>query len=364
MKVLHAAETIKGGVATVLRQLAKSQIAEKGCENVCCLVPDDQILELYGVDTKSIEAFPGTGRGISGFMKFFFIFTRLVLKKRPDVVHLHSSFAGVLGRLSLIMLWPIYRPKVIYCPHAFSFMMSVSKLKSNIYVLIEKALLPITDAVICVSDCEKKMAMEAGLKGDKLIVVHNGVPQTESDSIKHDDSAISDCIQLLFVGRFDYQKGFDILSEAMLLLKDEKFHLTVVGDFVLESTNKNQDLPQTTYAGWLTAEQLAPYFLNADVLIIPSRWEGFAMVPLEAMSYGLPVLASNCSSFPEVVEDRVNGRLFTPAQTTELCQILKNTSREDWKKMGIAAKEIFNNKFTADKMIASTKQVYLNLSVS
>jgi glycosyltransferase involved in cell wall biosynthesis len=364
MKVLHAAETIKGGVATVLRQLAKSQIAEHGCENIYCLVPDDQVLELYGVDIKSIEAFPRAGRGISGFIKFFYIFTRLVLKIRPDVVHLHSSFAGVLGRLSLILLWPIYRPKVIYCPHAFSFMMTVSKFKSRIYTLIEKMLLPITDAVICVSYCEKKMAMEAGLKGDKLIVVHNGVPRPGNNSIKNDASEISDYIQLLFVGRFDYQKGFDILSDTMFLLEGEKFHLTVVGDFVLESTNKNQDLPQTTYAGWLTAEQLAPHFLRADVLIIPSRWEGFAMVPLEAMSYGLPVLASNCSSFPEVVEDRINGRLFDPAQTTELCQILKSTSREDWRKMGIAAKETFNNKFTANKMIASTKQVYLNLGVS
>lgn len=155
MRVLHAAETIKGGVATVLRQLAKSQIADIGQDKICCLVPADQVSELYGVDSRSIKPFPRLGRGIRGFLQFFFIFTGVVLKHRPEVVHLHSSFAGALGRLSLILLWPIYRPKVIYCPHAFAFMMTVSRFKSRIYTVIEKALLPITDVVICVSHCEK-----------------------------------------------------------------------------------------------------------------------------------------------------------------------------------------------------------------
>ncbi|BEN05572.1 MULTISPECIES: glycosyltransferase [Serratia] len=362
MRVLHAAETIKGGVATVLRQLAKSQIADKGQENICCLVPADQASELYGVDSRSIKSFPRLGRGIRGFLQFFFIFTRVVLKHRPKVVHLHSSFAGALGRLSLILLWPIYRPKVIYCPHAFAFMMTVSRFKSRIYTVIEKLLLPITDVVICVSHCEKKIAVDAGLNENKLVVVHNGVPSNDNYAKKVNSFESNELIQLLFVGRFDYQKGFDILSKAMRQLEGKAFHLTVVGDFVLENENdKIQDLPQTTYAGWLSAEQLAPHFCRADVLLIPSRWEGFAMVPLEAMSYGLPILASNCSSFPEVVDDHINGRLFSPEQTEELCHILESTSREEWQRMGNAARDTFSKRFTADKMIAATKKVYLDL---
>lgn len=70
MRVLHAAETIKGGVATVLRQLAKSQIADIGQDKICCLVPADQVSELYGVDSRSIKPFPRLGRGIRGFHSF------------------------------------------------------------------------------------------------------------------------------------------------------------------------------------------------------------------------------------------------------------------------------------------------------
>ncbi|MGU5121571.1 hypothetical protein MAX20_29515, partial [Escherichia coli] len=75
---------------------------------------------------------------------------------------LHSTFSGVLGRLCLFILSPIVKPVVIYCPHAFSFMMTNQKLKKKIYVAIEKILQKNTDAIICVSKYELEESIKYG----------------------------------------------------------------------------------------------------------------------------------------------------------------------------------------------------------
>ncbi|HGU2189508.1 TPA: glycosyltransferase, partial [Escherichia coli] len=64
------------------------------------------------------------------------------------------------------------------------------------------------------------------------------------------------------------------------------------------------------YAGWLSADKIRNEYKSADLIIIPSRWEGFAMVPLEAMSYGVPVIASDIGPFKEIIKHGVSGILF------------------------------------------------------
>ncbi|MCP1104994.1 glycosyltransferase [Serratia nevei] len=357
MRVLHAAETIKGGVATVLRQLVLSQQQDAEIRSLDCLVPDDQYEEMSAVRAEHLTTFHRTGRNIPSFIRFFVGFCALLLRKNPDVVHLHSTFAGVLGRIALILLWPIRRPKVIYCPHAFSFLMQGSEKQRKAFSLIEKALMGITDAIICVSEHERDKAIEYGFPAHKLQVIYNGVPTVASEKSTPNPYP-ENVLNLLFVGRFDYQKGFDILLTAMERLRGRSVHLTAVGGGVHNKNAPLDTVPQTTYTGWLNAEALEPYFRHADVLIVPSRWEGFAMVPLEAMSYGVPVIASNCTSFPEMIEDRRTGLLFELQQPEMLVDYLMDTPQEEWKRMGQAARQRFLRKFTAEAMIGNTAALY------
>ncbi|APS35976.1 MULTISPECIES: glycosyltransferase [Serratia] len=357
MRVLHAAETIKGGVATVLRQLMISQQDNTEIESLDCLVPDEQRDEVSAVRAENVTTFHRTGRNIASFIRFFIGFSSLLLRKNPHIVHLHSTFAGVLGRIALIMLWPIRRPKVIYCPHAFSFLMQGSEKQQKAFSLVEKALTGITDAIICVSEHERDKAIEYGFPAHKLHVIYNGVPAVANENTMANPYP-ENVLNLLFVGRFDYQKGFDILITAMESLRGHPIHLTAVGGGVHNKYAPADTAPQTTYTGWLNAEALEPYFRHADVLIVPSRWEGFAMVPLEAMSYGLPVIASNCTSFPEMIEDRRTGLLFDLQQPEMLVRYLIDTPKEDWKRMGQEAKQLFLLKFTAETMIGTTAALY------
>ncbi|MFP7607436.1 glycosyltransferase [Serratia quinivorans] len=358
MRILHAAETIKGGVATVIRQIVSGQIADDSSE-VKCVIPREQSSELACISEEHIVSFSRSGRNVISFLNFFFSFIKEVYKFRPDLVHLHSTFSGVMGRLALILLWPIYRPKVVYCPHAFSFMMRGSNKKIKLYALLERFFTPFTDAIICVSQHEKDSAIRFGLPEKKLKVVHNGVSIGVS-APELVNPYQPNVINILFVGRFDYQKGFDILLDAMIQLKGKPIVLTAIGSAV-HGEEPPKGMPKISYTGWLNGDELAPYFTYADVLVMPSRWEGFAMVALEAMSYGVPVLASNCSSFPEMIEHGYSGLLFESESTNSLVHYLADTDRETWKKLGNNARKVFLEKYTAKKMIDKTQEIYTSL---
>lgn len=359
MKVLHAAETIKGGVATVLKQLVAAQQSDSASFEIRCLIPADQAEELDTARSENVICWKRKGRSVSALISFAIAFIKTVIAFRPDVVHLHSSFAGVIGRACLILLYPVIRPGVVYCPHAFSFLMETSSGKKNIYALIEKCLLPMTDAIICVSDYEAEQAKLSGISEKKLFVVHNGVPEKEKKVFR--DKAADEPIELLFVGRFDFQKGYDVLMSAMRKVPQEGLRLTVIGDSV-HGTEKFDPLPGAIYTGWLKASQMEQYFKKADVLVIPSRWEGFAMVPLEAMSFSLPIVASDATSLPEVVQHQETGFLFKNGDADSLAEILSCLKEYDLREMGVKGNVYFTTNFTSQSMIKKTHDLYARIT--
>ncbi|ANB77110.1 hypothetical protein AYM40_33905 [Paraburkholderia phytofirmans OLGA172] len=189
-----------------------------------------------------------------------------------------------------------------------------------------------------------------------MVLIRNGVDE-RSASVRNNSARTSEVINLLFVGRFDRQKGFDILLDAMKELEGRPFHLTVVGGGVLHLS----DLPSReniTYVGWLDADATALAFSVADVLVMPSRWEGFAMVPLEAMSHSLAIIASDCSSLPEVVKDGYNGLLFPVGDSEALVKCIESRAVEQWAVMGRNGYSMYIAHFTGTMMSEATNQVY------
>ncbi|WP_164140737.1 glycosyltransferase [Serratia marcescens] len=350
-KVLHVAETVKGGVATVIRQL----VQQNDEFDFYCVLPDSQYREIGAFPAEKMKVFTRTGRNISSFISLAINYIQMVRKEKPDVIHVHSTFAGVVCRLLTPLVRMTCRPKIIYCPHAFSFLMDTSEKKKKVYAKIEKILQKNTDVIICTSEYEKRTALMAGLSPDNLTVVYNGVepPVTLSDDT---NPYRQDKINILFVGRFDYQKGFDLVQRIADEL-DDRFLITIVGGNV-HAKEQPASHARMDFKGWLTSAEMAPYFTYADVLLMPSRWESFGLVAVEAESYGLPVVASRCSSLPEVVSEGVTGYLFTTNQADEAVEILNARDQRDWSAMKVDCVDFYNANFTSEEMISNTYRHY------
>lgn len=360
MKILHVAETIQGGVASVLDQLVLDQV--NNSYSVKVLIPLDQ--QEYLTDKDSIISYRKTGRNIFSFIILAFSFLKTILLYKPDIIHLHSSFAGAICRAVLFLI-PFRKAKVIYCPHSFAFMMNVSKRKKKLYASIERILSLVTDRIVCVGSAEYSVATKFGINAKKLQVIYNGVPSLQKIDLSQKLYLRNNVINFLFVGRFDYQKGFDLLIKLFEHTQNLKVHFTVIGDFVHANKNQKPQFSHVTYVGWMPKAELVTYYKDADVLIMPSRWEGLPMVALEAFSMGVPLFASNCESLSEIVVDNEDGFLFennsAESLNTRFDEIYNVLDKQMLIQLSQLVQVKFEQNFTAQKMLDETLNLYREL---
>ncbi|CAH0315950.1 glycosyltransferase [Pseudomonas atacamensis] len=353
-KILHVAETIKGGVATVIRTISASPEDDAANYQLVYLVPEDQARELHGIAPQQVRTFPRSGRNVPSLLRFAWRLSRVLLMEKPDVVHLHSTFSGVIGRVVCVLLRPWRKPKIVYCPHAFSFLMESSPTKQKVYAWIERVLQKVTDVIICVSQYELDKAARFGIERKRMKLIYNGIHHKD-DAPK---SAGAEPIHLLFVGRLDYQKGFDVLLKAYAKVNRNDLKLTVVGSAVNEDSVECPPMDSVEYLPWVTPSEVQALYQKADALIVPSRWEGFAMVPLEGMAMGLPVIASNCTSLPELVTNEVSGYVFPSGDHQALADVLTIIQKPRLLDLGNEGRSIVRERFSAALMIRQTYDLY------
>lgn len=319
MRVLHCAETVRGGPATVLRQLVQGQQAA-GLD-VHVLVPAEHAGDLGELPGLAVHEFHRTRRDARSLLRFATVFILTLRRTRPDVVHLHSSFAGAICRPALLLLRPLSRPKVVYSPHCWSFVSLHRRVTRTAAIAVERLLARSTDRIICGSRFERA-AGRAVAPEARLVVVPTAVeaPLAITDP-RQEAASDTGRVRLAFVGRLDEQKGFDLLIRAARRLPPDAYEIVVVGDFVRGSGDRPA-LPNLMYLGWQDRVQLAEVFRSVSAVVMPSRWESFGLVAMEAMSYGTPVVASDTCSLPELVHDGLTGWLFTSEDVDDLVRVL------------------------------------------
>jgi glycosyltransferase involved in cell wall biosynthesis len=165
----------------------------------------------------------------------------------------------------------------------------------------------------------------------------------------------------LFVGRLDRQKGVDILYEALRRLPERAFALVVGAAVVAHRGGPVATPPNARVTGWLARERIAVLCRAADVLVVPSRWEGFGLVALEAMRCGCAVVASRTGGLPEVVDDGVSGLLFEPGDASQLAALLAQPDAASWKAMGAAGRRRFEAHFGIERVGDELDALYRRL---
>ena len=272
---------------------------------------------------------------------------RVIRKFKPDVIHLHSTKAGLVGRIAAIGSGI----RVIYTPHCFAFEME-SRLRP-LYRLAERLLAPLTDGLIAVCKSEADAARSIGYADGRIHVVYNGVePSPTLRNAKTNGIA--------FIGRNCRQKGIDTLLDAWLMLKKvvPDASLTIMSDLDDEMREAFTDAGAVV-RDFGTAEDAAALLADSAILAMPSRWDAFPYLLLEAMSCGLAVVASDVGGVGECVRDRENGLLVEPDNARELAMALQELLVSDTLRQRLAAAAPASvGQFGLARMIDQTAAIY------
>lgn len=281
-----------------------------------------------------------------------------------DIVHGHSSKGGALARLASAGLPGI----VLYTPHAFyTLSPGLGRARYLLYANAERALAKLCSAVICSSDREREHAVALGIEPARLRVIANAInPLLLAPAARERFDFPSGAIIAGFVGRFAEQKAPDLLIEAMAraVRQCPDLHLIMIGAGPLEGALRERaaTLGMGERVRWIGRLPSAGYLRSLDMLVMPSRYEGFSLMPLEAMQAGLPIICTNVGGVAEAVVDGATG-LVVPiddraALGDAILALAGNPARRQ--ALGQAARERVAL-FTPDRMVGATEQLYRDL---
>lgn len=361
MKILHATEIAQAGVATALNALVPLQARASADDRVIVYVPADHAKNLTAEvhQTAQIETYRRGHRGVAALLRFAWGLIRLVRTQQPDIVHLHSTFAGALGRLCR----PFFPRKthVVYCAHGWAFYREDSTWQRWLYRRIEAALSYVGDAWIGVAYHERTAGLAAGLCPSRGTVVRYGLADL-GEPAPREGRWSNDTINLLFVGRFDRQKGLDVLLQAYAMADAPHLHLYLAGANLLDAPDAQmQQAQRVTQLGWCNAEQLRQHYAECDAVIIPSRWEGLPLVGLETLRAGRAILGSTRCSVPELVQEGRNGHLFALESVEAIAALLLRLDKAMLQGYGLHSRTMYLEQFQATRMHDEMRALYLRI---
>ncbi|MFG2752795.1 glycosyltransferase [Streptomyces xanthophaeus] len=331
--VLHLVQPVEGGVARVVVDLVRAQSAAGLRTVVGC--PRGGVLADAALDAGAEVLTWRAGRAPGPALPAEVLGARrLVRRVRPDLLHAHSAKAGLAGRLAVRGALP-----TVFQPHAWSFD-AVGGATAALALRWERYGARWADRVLCVSEAERRAGETEGITA-RWSVVRNGVDldhfRPGAPDPDQDKAAARAALPLpegfpgegplaVCVGRLCHQKGQDVLLRAWpeVVGAVPGARLALVGDGPdTERLRRTAALSGTGvhFAG--AAADIRPWLRAADLVVLPSRWEGMALAPLEAMACGRPVLVSDVSGARESLPPG-QGRLclVPPEDPTALAKAL------------------------------------------
>lgn len=285
---------------------------------------------------------------------------RFILRERITLVHSHGKGAGVYSRLAKLLL-PFVR--VIHTLHGVH-IGNYSGAKKGLYILFERWASLLTSGIINVSHGEQALCLELKLfKKEKSRVIYNGSPPAPAIS-RHRCAGEKSRIVVATISRFDFQKNMRLAFEIASLMRDEKEYLFLwLGDgddaAGLKELSLEAGLENIVFAGF--QDDVGSYLAQSDIYLSTSRWEGLPIAVIEALSFGIPVIASDVVGNTEVVEHGYNGFLYDVNQPEAAVRHLLSLKAEHLRSsLSLNAKAYYGANFTLEQMLHSVRDIYDN----
>ncbi|WP_329490107.1 glycosyltransferase [Kitasatospora sp. NBC_01246] len=295
MTILHISQPVDGGVARVVVDLVRGQ-REAGHRVLVACPRGGRLAEEAAAAGALVQDWPARRSPGPSVAAEAWRLRRIVRAAAPDMVHLHSAKAGLAGRLAIRGAMP-----TVFQPHAWSFA-AVEGALAAATLRWERYATRWAHRLLCVSVQERADGVAAGLHAD-WAVVPNGVDVRHYAPADRRAARIAlgldlDAPLAVCVGRLCRQKGQDVLLDAWpeVLRLVPQARLALVGTGPEEArlaaaVRESAEPSRIRLAGEVPDPR--PWLAAADLVVLPSRWEGMALAPLEAMAAGRPVLLTD-----------------------------------------------------------------------
>jgi len=349
MKVAHITEAFESGVVEFLRSLTA---CTPEIEHTIIYGRHHIYKEVHDSFEKNVKfvPWPGINTKISLLkdIKSLEHLVDILKKEQPvDIIHLHSAKAGILGRIAA---GRIGHKKVIYAPHGAAFLRKdISAFARAAFIAIERALDVFPAKVVGVSKSEADAYRRIGISA-------NHINSGTFFSAQMEKKFNEDNFVIVTTGRAMHQKDPAMFNKiASAFIDNPKINFIWIGD------GRERNLlisPNIRITGWVERDEVEKLLMIADLYLSTALWEGLSYGVLEAVSMQLPLLLKNCSGNKDLVENGINGFLFSyPAEAIDFInQYFIN--RELLRVHGLASFNMLQKDFSVEQMAKGYRAVY------
>jgi glycosyltransferase involved in cell wall biosynthesis len=282
-----------------------------------------------------------------------------IRRVRPDIITIHSSKAGILGRIAA----KITGVPVVFTAHGWAFSEGIEHRKRRVYLWIEKVGAYLSNKIITVSEYDRNLSLSNNIGTEEnTVAIQNGMHDIGDDFHATPELEV---VNIIMVARFQVPKDHIGLIKALYELKHLKWHLQLVGEdggLMDESKKLVSDLGLEEKIDFLgNRSDIVTLLSRSQLFILTSFWEGFPLTIIEAMRAGLPVIASHVGGVSEAVEHKETGYIVSSHDelVSRLETLISSPAlRSEMGKKGLLK---YKENFTFEHMYNKTLKVYSSI---
>ena len=347
--------------------------------------PKGDIRDFIKENNINLIVFPELVREISllNDIKAFFKIYKYIKKNSFNIVHTHSSKAGILGRWAA---WLAKTKIIVHTPHGHIFYGYFNPIKSRFFIILEKITALITNRIITLTKKGIEDHVRFGISHpEKFVHAYSGIDMNKFKNKSYDPNkkkelGISDDRTVIgTVSRLDPVKGNKYFIEAIKCVKDKIGHKEVFSEaifLIIGDGSQREEIEEMIEKYGIKdkviltgmREDVASIFPLFDIFVLSSLMEGMGRVLLEVMVHGKPIIASDVGGIPELVQDGKTGILVPPKDAHAIADAVirlledKDLRNKMGENAGLCVNEIEDGfpKFGIEAMVNRIKKIYDN----
>jgi glycosyltransferase involved in cell wall biosynthesis len=356
--VAHVTECLAGGTLTVLRQLA-AELARSHVRQTIIYSrrPDspDDVAALVPGNVRLVEVRPARGAHVDFIADLARALHLLMTSDAPDIVHLHSSKAGFVGRLVLRALDARAgtRTRVLYSPHGLAFLNAQRPWSSAAYWLLERIAGWIDSQPVACGASEARLLGKVNRR--RAMILENAVDPAYFDVQRSEPARPI----VLSVGRVCEQKAPETFAELSVRVRldaeNARFVWVGAGDPDREAMLRSVGIEVT---GWLPQHEVRARLASATAYVQTSRWEGMPLSVLQAMAVGLPCVVLDAVGNRDAIDHNKTGLIARDIDELEMYLSMVLASAPLRERLAEAARAQARTRFSVTRFRTGMLDIY------